>query len=99
MRVNVYTYIATLIANNLALLFKLIVYIAILISISNFGRIYSYNIYFVAEALRYPAGLSVYLYIFVFRIIVAYIFRKEYEPADKRDAIVMCQRTRGGTGR
>lgn len=79
-----FTCVVTLVANNLAPSSKRAVGMALLISVGNWGGICGSNIYFAAEAPKYPTGFGVSLAICVLSIIAAYILRVAYRRENQR---------------
>lgn len=79
-----FTCIVTLVANNLAPSSKRAVGMAVLISVGNLGGICGSNIYFKAEAPRYPTGFGVCLATSLLAIVAAYCLRVAYKRENKR---------------
>jgi hypothetical protein len=81
--------IVTLVANNIAPSSKRAVSMALLISVGNMGGICGSNIYFVAEAPKYPAGFGTSLAILCAGIVTAYILRVAYKRENRlRDELL-----------
>ncbi|EXJ68458.1 uncharacterized protein A1O5_08250 [Cladophialophora psammophila CBS 110553] len=78
-----FTCIVTLIANNLAPSSKRAVGMALLISVGNMGGICGSNIYFSAQAPKYPTGFGVSLGICALGIVAAFILRVAYQRENK----------------
>jgi MFS family permease len=84
-----FTCVVTLVANNLAPSSKRAVGMALLISIGNLGGICGSNIYFAAEAPKYPAGFGTSLGICAAGIVAAFILRKAYQRENRhRDELL-----------
>jgi MFS family permease len=82
--------IVTLVANNLAPSSKRAVGMALLISVGNMGGICGSNIYFAAQAPRYPAGYGVGLGMCTVGIIMAFVLRKAYQRENRmRDEVLV----------
>ncbi|OQU98762.1 hypothetical protein CLAIMM_04495 isoform 3 [Cladophialophora immunda] len=79
-----FTCIVTLIANNLAPSSKRAVGMALLISVGNMGGICGSNIYFSAQAPKYPTGFGVSLGICVLGIVAAFVLRVAYQRENRR---------------
>ena len=79
-----FTAVVTLVANNIAPSSKRSVGMALLISVGNLGGICGSNIYFAAEAPKYPTGFGVSLAICALGIIAAWILRKAYQKENKK---------------
>jgi hypothetical protein len=79
-----FTAVCALMANNLAPSTKRAVVMALIISMGNLSGICSANIFFTAEAPRYPAGFGVCLGTSLAGIIVTYILRLAYQRENKR---------------
>jgi MFS family permease len=79
-----FTAVVTLVGNNVAPSSKRAVAMALLISIGNLGGICGSNIYFAAQAPKYPVGFGVSMAICVAGIIAAYILRVAYQKENKR---------------
>ncbi|KAH6704245.1 major facilitator superfamily domain-containing protein [Leptodontidium sp. MPI-SDFR-AT-0119] len=87
-----FTCIVTLVANNSAPSSKRAVAMAVLISIGNLGGICGSNVYFAAQAPRYPAGFGTGLGMCTAGIIASFILRKAYQRENKqRDELIVAE--------
>jgi MFS transporter, ACS family, DAL5 transporter family protein len=84
-----FTAVVTLVGNNLAPSSKRAVGMALLISIGNLGGICGSNIYFAAQAPKYPVGFGVSMAICAAGILAAFILRKAYQRENRlRDELL-----------
>jgi MFS family permease len=79
-----FTAVVTLVGNNVAPSSKRAVAMALLISIGNLGGICGSNIYFAAEAPKYPVGFGVSLATCAAGIVAAWILRVAYQKENRR---------------
>ncbi|KAJ9632925.1 hypothetical protein H2204_007493 [Knufia peltigerae] len=79
-----FTCVVTLVGNNLAPSSKRAVGMALLISVGNMGGICGSNIYFAAEAPKYPTGFGVCLAICFLSIVAAVVLRIAYRRENNR---------------